>query len=101
MLITDEINTVHKTGMRFTKMPVEMLVSAPAMRDGRTCSDAPSAEVPWTRWKLGDVSNESCLKVWENGNNSQQTAVQLHAVGKSVCEKDHDAATGEDMATPK
>jgi hypothetical protein len=48
VLIAEEINTVHKTGMRFTKMPVEILVRAPAMRDGRTRSDAPRAEVPWT-----------------------------------------------------
>lgn len=45
-LIPDEMNTTHMTGMRFTNMPVEMLVRAPAMREGRICSDAPSAEWP-------------------------------------------------------
>lgn len=48
VLIAEEMNTVHNTGMRFTKMPVEMLVRAPAMRDGSSRSDAPRAEVPWT-----------------------------------------------------
>lgn len=39
-LIPEEINTVHMTGMRFTKTPVERLVNAPAMREGRICNDA-------------------------------------------------------------
>jgi hypothetical protein len=47
-LAPEEISTVHMTGMRFTKMPVERLVKAPAMRDGRIRSDAPSAEFSWT-----------------------------------------------------
>lgn len=48
VLITDAINSIHRTGMRCTKMPVAILVSVPAMRDGTTCSDALRAEVPWT-----------------------------------------------------
>jgi hypothetical protein len=43
-LMPEEINTDHMTGMRFTKMPVEKLVRAPATREGRIRSDAPSAE---------------------------------------------------------
>lgn len=45
-LIPEETNTAHMTGMRFTKMPVERLVRAPAIREGRIRSDAPSAEWP-------------------------------------------------------
>lgn len=48
VLMAEEIKTAHKTGMRFTKIPVEMLVRAPAMRDGSTRREAPRAEVPWT-----------------------------------------------------
>lgn len=47
-LRVDDINTAHITGMRFTKIPVDKLVRAPAMSEGRICSDALSAEWPWT-----------------------------------------------------
>lgn len=43
-LIVEEMSTDHMTGMRFTKMPVDMLVNAPEIRDGRICSDACSAD---------------------------------------------------------
>ena len=44
----EEISTTHKTGIRFTKMPVERLSRAPTIREGRMRSDAPSADLPWT-----------------------------------------------------
>lgn len=46
VLITAEINSIHRTGIRCTKTPVATLVSAPATRDGTTCSDAMRAEAP-------------------------------------------------------
>ena len=44
--------TDQTTGTRFTKSPVERLIRAPAMSEGRILNDAPSAEVLWTSWKL-------------------------------------------------
>lgn len=52
VLIVDEINNIHSTGMRCTKRPVQILVRAPATREGTTCSDAVVAELPCTCWKL-------------------------------------------------
>lgn len=54
----EEISTTHSTGMRLTKTPVERFSRAPTMREGRMRSDAPSAELPWTSWKLGGVSDD-------------------------------------------
>lgn len=43
-LMVEEMSTDHITGIRFTKMPVDILVNAPEMSDGRICSEACSAE---------------------------------------------------------
>lgn len=44
-LMVEEMSTDHMTGIRFTKMPVDMLVNAPEMSDGRICSEACSADL--------------------------------------------------------
>lgn len=55
----DAMDTTHMTDIRFTKYPVEMLVTTAVIRAGRIRSDAPVAEWPWTSWKLRDVSDDS------------------------------------------
>ena len=42
----DETSTIHMTGVRFTKYPVETLVMTAMTRAGRIRTDAPSAEKP-------------------------------------------------------
>ena len=60
VLITDELDSIHNTDTRCADMPVTMLVIPPAMREGATCSDALTAVVPWTCWKLEVVSQDLC-----------------------------------------
>lgn len=52
VLRVEEMSTDHMTGIRFTKIPVDMLVSAPEIRDGRICNEACSADWLCTCWKL-------------------------------------------------
>ena len=58
------------------------------IRAGRIRSDAPSAEVPWTCWKLGGVSNDLCystkdrLKTYSKLLNS--SILLLTALVKSI-----------------
>lgn len=42
----DEASTIHMTGVRFTKYPVETLVMTAITRAGRIRTDAPSADKP-------------------------------------------------------
>lgn len=52
VLRVEEMSTDHMTGIRFTKIPVDMLVNAPEISDGRICSEACSADLLCTCWKL-------------------------------------------------
>jgi len=74
VLIAPAARTAHSTGMRLTKMPVKMLVTVPAMRDGRTWREVLMAVEPWTSWKLrrGLVVVGMGAYVW---GDSQETAV--------------------------
>lgn len=57
VLFAKDINTVHTTGMQLTKMPVEILVRAPAMRDGGTRGEALRAK------SLGPIETREVLGV--------------------------------------
>jgi len=51
VLITPEMNSIHKADTQCAVIPVAMLTIAPAAREGATCTDALPAEEPWTCWK--------------------------------------------------
>jgi hypothetical protein len=67
-------------------MPVMMLVIVPARREGATCRDALTAEVPWTCWKLRVVNQEYCQGGANNSKSLQKIAIQFHAICEGIGE---------------
>jgi hypothetical protein len=95
----EETSTTHNTGIRFTKYPVETLVMIAMTRAGKIRTEAPSADNPWTCWKLVGVSDN--LWYCSKTRDSQQASEYLYAISERTAEEYHDTYARKGRVTPE